>query len=102
MSLVDRVRVIRLLYNYRWFLQASSQQIRLRRIVGVMMSQDDSINDCAAIEATPTGDFMLRRAQFNVVIPLSNHQSVTTVTRHMAPPSSIASVTSQVERSFHK
>ena len=66
-----------------------------------MMSQDDRIDDCAAIETTPAGDFMLRRAQFNIIVPLWNHQSMTTVTCHKAPPSLVASVTSNVERSFH-
>src|SRR6185436_5477998 len=91
------------LSNHHRFLHTPSRQpISLCLVEGVMMGQDDRIDDRAAIETTPAGEFMPRRAQFKIIIPFSNHQPITTLTGHMAPPSpGVASATSHVERSFH-
>src|SRR6185436_10075203 len=76
------------LSNHHRFLHTPSRQpISLCLVEGVMMGQDDRIDDRAAIETTPAGEFMPRRAQFKIIIPFSNHQPITTLTGHMAPPS---------------
>ena len=72
--------------HHHKFLQASSpQRIWLGLVSGVMTSHDHRIDDRATVKTAPAGDFMLRRAQFQIAIPLSNHQPMTTLTCHTAP-----------------
>ncbi|HYR60027.1 MAG TPA: hypothetical protein VEM37_01605, partial [Nitrospiraceae bacterium] len=76
-----------LLCSYHKFLQPLSPQlIWLGLVSGLMMSRDHRIDDRATVETAPGGDLIFRRAQFKIIIPLSNHQPIATLTYHTAPP----------------